>query len=92
MQELSSSLHPRLPVLPPSVFAVQREFGRLKQDLFGGWWYLLAWTVFGHGLFGLEETAPFSSYVNVSCRGGFSSLCAWKTQPHRKQTGPTSRW
>lgn len=49
MQELpcsSSALlcPPQLPVLPPSVSAVQWEFGRVKQDLFGGR-PVLGWTV-----------------------------------------------
>lgn len=58
-------LQPEVPVLPPSVFAVQGVW-QAKQDLFGGWWHLLAWTVFGHSLVGLE-IAPFSTYANVSC-------------------------
>lgn len=41
---LSSSVS-QLPVLPPSVSAVQWEFRRVKQDL-SGWRLVLAWIIF----------------------------------------------
>lgn len=66
---LCPRLQPEVPVLPPSVFAVQGVW----QSEAGSVWGLVAsscldsvWPRFGHGLVGWE-IAPFSTYANVSC-------------------------
>lgn len=66
---LSSSAS-QLPVLPPSVYAVQWEFGRVKQDLFG-WrlelaWIILPWTG--------GDCSNLNAYTRMSSKGDDLSL------------------